>query len=176
MLTSNFLLTLSFLFHLIATVVWIGGLVTISFLIEPIAKRVLADRAPAARALDAAHLMDAIQKRFQPLANLSLIVLLLTGMVQLVNNRFYKGLLQMDNVWSTAILLKHLAVIAMIGVAAYVTFSVQPALRRNALLVANGVENPVEAARLQKQQTRLTRLNLGLMVVVLIFTALASAQ
>ena len=26
MLTSNFLLTLSFLFHLIATVVWIGGL------------------------------------------------------------------------------------------------------------------------------------------------------
>ncbi len=170
MLTSNFLLTLSFLFHLIATVVWIGGLVTISFLIEPIANRVLADRAQAARVL------DAIQKRFQPLANLSLIVLLLTGMVQLVNNRFYKGLLQMDNVWSTAILLKHLAVIAMIALAAYVTFSVQPALRRNALLVANGVENPVEAARLQAQQKRLTRLNLGLMVVVLIFTALASAQ
>lgn len=170
MLTSNFLLTLSFLFHLIATVVWIGGLVTISFLIEPIANRVLADRAQAAGVL------DAIQKRFQPLANLSLIVLLLTGMVQLVNNRFYKGLLQMDNVWSTAILLKHLAVIAMIALAAYVTFSVQPALRRNALLVANGVENPVEAARLQAQQKRLTRLNLGLMVVVLIFTALASAQ
>ena len=176
MLTSNFLLTLSFLFHLIATVVWIGGLVTISFLIEPIANRVLADRAQAARGLDAARLMDAVQKRFQPLANLSLIVLLLTGMVQLVNNRFYKGLLQMDNVWSTAILLKHLAVIAMIALAAYVTFSVQPALRRNALLVANGVENPVEAARLQAQQKRLTRLNLGLMVVVLIFTALASAQ
>lgn len=176
MLTSNFLLTASFLFHLIATVVWIGGLVTISFVIEPIANRVLTNRAEAARGLDAAHLMDAIQKRFQPLANLSLIVLLLTGMVQLVNNRFYKGLLQMDNVWSAAILLKHLAVGAMIAVAAYVTFSVQPALRRNALLVANGVENPSEAARLQSQNTRLTRLNLGLMVLVLIFTALASAQ
>ena len=170
MLTSSFLLTASFLFHLIATVVWVGGLVTISFVIEPIANRVLTDRAEAARVL------DAVQKRFQPLANLSLIVLLLTGMVQLVNNRFYKGLLQMDNVWSAAILLKHLAVGVMIAVAAYVTFSVQPALRRNALLVANGVENPVEAARLQSQNTRLTRLNLGLMILVLIFTALASAQ
>ncbi len=170
MLTSNFLLTLSFLFHLIATVVWIGGLIVISFVIEPITNRVLPDRAQIVR------LLDAVQKRFQPLANLSLIVLLLTGMVQLVNNRFYKGLLQMDNVWSMAILLKHLAVAAMIGLAAYVTFSVQPALRRNALLVANGVENPIEAARLQTQQTRLTRLNLGLMILVLIFTALASAQ
>ena len=170
MLTSSFLLTASFLFHLIATVVWVGGLVTISFVIEPITNRVLTNRAEAARVL------DAVQKRFQPLANLSLIVLLLTGMVQLVNNRFYKGLLQMDNVWSAAILLKHLAVGVMIAVAAYVTFSVQPALRRNALLVANGVENPVEAARLQSQNTRLTRLNLGLMILVLIFTALASAQ
>jgi uncharacterized membrane protein len=176
MLTSSFLLTASFLFHLIATVVWIGGLVTISFVIEPIVNRVLTNRAEAVRVLDAAHLMDAVQKRFQPLANLSLIVLLLTGMVQLVNNRFYKGLLQMDNVWSTAILLKHLAVAVMIGLAAYVTFSVQPALRHNALLVANGVENPIEAARLQVQQTRLTRLNLGLMILVLVFTALASAQ
>ena len=170
MLTSSFLLTLSFLFHLIATVVWIGGLVTITFLIEPIAKRLLTDRA------DAAHLMDAVQKRFQPLANLSLIVLILTGMVQLVNNRFYRGLLQLDNTWSVAILLKHLVVGAMIALAAYVTFSVQPALRRNALLVANGVENPTEAARLNLQQTRLTRLNLGLMVLVLVFTALATAQ
>jgi uncharacterized membrane protein len=170
MLTSSFLLTLSFLFHLIATVVWIGGLVTITFLIEPIAKRVLTDRGEAARVL------DAIQKRFQPLANLSLIVLILTGMVQLVNNRFYRGFLQLDNTWSVAILLKHLAVGAMIVLAAYVTFSEQPALRRNALLVANGVDNPAEAARLQRQQTWLTRLNLGLMVLVLLFTALATAQ
>jgi uncharacterized membrane protein len=170
MLTSSFLLTLSFLFHLIATVVWIGGLITITFVIEPIARRVVTNRAEVARVL------DAVQKRFQPLANLSLIVLLLTGMVQLVNNRFYRGLLQLDNTWSVAILLKHLAVGGMIALAAYVTFSVQPALRRNALLVANGVENPTEAARLQIQNTRLTRLNLGLMIVVLIFTALASAQ
>ena len=65
--------------------------------------------------------------------------------------------MQLDNTWSAAILLKHLVVGAMIALAAYVTFSVQPALRRNALLIANGIENPTEAARLQQQQTRLTR-------------------
>ena len=170
MLTSNFLLSLSFVFHLLATVVWIGGLATMSFVIEPIIKRTVTEAQQAAR------LLDGIQKRFQPLANLSLIVLLLTGMVQLVNNRFYRGFLQFDNVWSQAILLKHLAVVLMIGLAAYVTFSVQPALRRNALLAANGLEKPEEAARLNTQQTRLTRLNLILSALVLIFTAVASAQ
>lgn len=170
MLTSNFLLTLSYLFHLIATVVWIGGLVTLTFIIEPIVKRLFTDR------LEAARMLDTIQQRFQPLANISLIGLLLSGMVQLVSSKFYKGLLQLDNTWSVAILLKHLAVVGMIGLAAYLTFSVQPALRRQALLSANGVENPDDAARLQIQQVRLTRLNLILMLLALILTAIASAQ
>lgn len=170
MLTSNFLLTLSYLSHLMATVVWIGGLVTLTFIIQPIVNRLFTER------LEAARVLDTIQKRFQPLANISLIVLLLSGMVQLVSSKFYKGLLQLDNTWSVAILLKHLAVVGMIGLAAYVTFSVQPALRRQALLSANGVENPGDAARLQIQQVHLTRLNLILMVLVLIFTAIASAQ
>jgi hypothetical protein len=72
--------------------------------------------------------------------------------------------------------LKHLVVIVMIGLAAFVTFSVQPALRRNALLAANGLEKPEDAAHLNAQQTRLTRLNLILSALVLVFTAIASAQ
>ena len=86
-----------------------------------------------------ARLLEAMQKRFQPIANLSLIVLILTGMVQTFTNRFYKGFLQFDNHWAQAILFKHLAVLGMIVVAGFITFSVQPALRRNALLIANGL-------------------------------------
>jgi len=170
MLTSGFLLSISYLFHLVATVVWIGGLATLVFLVQPLAGRLVTD------ARVRAELLDGLQKRFQPLANLSLSVLLLTGMVQLVNNRFYKGFLQFDNVWSQAILVKHLGVIGMIGLAAYLTFSLQPARRRLALLAANGVDNPAEAARLHRQQTRLTRLSLILMTLILICTAIASAQ
>jgi uncharacterized membrane protein len=170
MLTSNIWLTLSYLFHLIATVVWIGGLVTMAFVVQPVANSALTDQKEVAR------VMEAVQKRFQPLANLSLLVLLLTGMVQLVNNQFYRGFLQLDNTWSVVILLKHLCVIAMIGLAAYITFSLQPAQRRLALLAANDVDDPAGAAHLKAQQIRLARLNLVLSVLVLVFTAVARAQ
>jgi uncharacterized membrane protein len=170
MLTSPFFISLSFFFHLVATVAWIGGLVTLAVIVQPVLNHVVTD------ARERARLNEAVFKRFQPIANLSLIVLILTGMVQMSTNRFYKGFLQFDNAWAQAILLKHLVIIGMVALAALITFSVQPALRRNALLVANGVADEAESARLQRQQIRLTRINLVLSVLVLFFTAIASAQ
>jgi len=170
MLTNDFIISLSFFFHLIATVAWIGGLVTLALVMQPVLSQTVTDVKERAR------LSAAVQKRFQPIANLSLIVLILTGMVQTFTNRFYKGFLQFDNTWAQAILFKHLAIVGMIILAGIITFSVQPALQRNALLVANGVADEAQSARLQQQQVRLTRLNLALSVLVLFFTAIASAQ
>jgi len=170
MLTNDFIISLSFFFHLIATVAWIGGLVTLALVMQPVLSQTVTDVKESAR------LSAAVQKRFQPIANLSLIVLILTGMVQTFTNRFYKGFLQFDNTWAQAILFKHLAIVGMIILAGIITFSVQPALQRNALLVANGVADEAQSARLQQQQVRLTRLNLALSVLVLFFTAIASAQ
>jgi uncharacterized membrane protein len=170
MLTNPFIISASFFFHLIATVAWIGGLVTLAIIVQPVLSHTITDVKERAR------LMEAVQKRFQPIANLSLIVLILTGMVQTFTNRFYKGFLQFDNAWAQAILFKHLAIVVMIILAGIITFSVQPALRRNALLVANGVADEAQSARLQQQQVRLTRVNLGLSILVLLFTAIASAQ
>ena len=170
MLTDPTIISASFFFHLIATVAWIGGLVTLALVVQPVLSHTITDVRERAR------LMEAVQKRFQPIANLSLIVLILTGMVQTFANRFYKGFLQLDSAWAQAILFKHLAVVGMVILAGIITFSVQPALRRNALLVANGVADDAQSARLQHQQVRLTRLNLVLSLLVLLFTAIASAQ
>jgi uncharacterized membrane protein len=170
MFTSEWIISASFFFHLIATVAWIGGLVTLAVIVQPVLSHSVTDVKERAR------LLEAVQKRFQPIANLSLIVLILTGMVQTFTNRYYKGFLQFDNAWAQAILFKHLAIVGMIILAGVITFSVQPALRRNALLVANGVADEAQSARLQQQQVRLTRLNLGLSILVLLFTAIASAQ
>ena len=170
MLTNDFIISLSFFFHLIATVAWIGGLVTLALVMQPVLSQTVTDVKERAR------LSAAVQKRFQPIANLSLIVLILTGMVQTFTNRFYKGFLQFDNTWAQAILFKHLAIVGMIILAGIITFSVQPALQRNALLVANGVADEAQSARLQQQQVRLTRINLVLSGLVLLFTAIASAQ
>jgi putative copper export protein len=168
--TSNLIISASFFLHLLATVAWIGGLVMLALVVQPVLDRTVAEVQLRAR------LQEALLKRFQPIANLSLAVLILTGMVQMATSRFYKGFLQFDNPWAQAILFKHVAVLGMIGVAAFITFSVQPALKRNALLIANGLADEAQTARLQQQQMRLTRINLVLSIIVLLFTAIAGAQ
>jgi len=168
--TSNVIISVSFFLHLISTVVWIGGLVTLALVVQPVLNR------SSLAFQDRARLLEAVMKRFQPIANLSLAVLILTGMVQTFTNPLYKGFLNFGNTWAQAILFKHIAVLGMIVLAAILTFSVQPALKRNALLIANGLVDEQNSARLQQQQLRLTRLNLILSVLVLMFTAIASAQ
>ncbi len=170
MISSEAILSLSYFLHLLATVAWIGGLVTLALVVQPTVSSTVTEVQARAR------LLEAMLKRFQPIANLSLLVLILTGMVQTFTNRFYKGFLQFDNAWAQAILFKHVAVLGMIIVAAVITFSVQPALKRNALLIANGLVDDAQIDRLQRQQTRLTRINLVLSILVLFFTAIASAQ
>jgi putative copper export protein len=170
MLTSDVLISASFFLHLIATVAWIGGLVTLALVVQPVLDRAVNSTQERAR------LLEAILKRFQPIANLGLAVLILTGMVQTFTNPLYRGFLNFDNTWSQAILFKHISVLGMIAVAGIITFSVQPTLKRTALLIANGLADEQQIARLQQQQVRLTRINLVLSVLVLLFTAIASAQ
>ena len=172
MLTLNApgLLAISFFLHLIATVVWIGGLVTMALVVWPGLRRALGDDEALARAA------EAIDRRFKPLANLSLIVLILTGLVQMNANENYKGFLSFDNLWAQAILLKHAAIIGMIAVGALLQFGVQPALQRNAMLASAGASNEHEAAALRQRMARLGRINLILGVIVLVLTAIARVQ
>jgi uncharacterized membrane protein len=170
MLTDSVIISASFFLHLVATVAWIGGLVTLALIVQPVLNRAITD------AREQARLLEALQKRFQPIANLSLAVLILTGMVQTFTNPLYKGFLNFGNMWAQAMLLKHIAVFGMVILAGVITFSVQPALKRNALLIANDLADEQQIVRLRTQQVRLTRINLALSIIVLLFTAIASAQ
>ncbi len=172
MLTLNnpWLLAASFFLHLVATVVWIGGLVTMALVVWPALRRALSDDAAFAGAV------EAIDVRFRPLSNLSLAVLVLTGLVQMNANVNYRGLLNFDNLWAQAIALKHISIVGMIVVGAAMHFAVRPALRRQAMLAGAGVLNEAEAAALRRRMNRLGRVNLALGILVLIFTAVARAQ
>ena len=170
MLNSEWIISASFFLHLLATVAWIGGLVTLALVVQPVLNRTVT------AAQERARVLEAILKRFQPIANLSLAILILTGMVQTFTSRFYKGFLRLDNTWAQAIFFKHIVVLGMIIVAGYITFSVQPSLKRNALLIANDLADEQQIARVQHQQARLTWINLVLSVLVLLFTAIAGAQ
>ncbi|HLV35082.1 MAG TPA: hypothetical protein VKY59_08220, partial [Spirillospora sp.] len=105
---SQSILAISQFFHLIATVVWIGGLVILTVLVWPETRRLLAE-SPGTYIL-----LNRLRKRFLPLTNLSLAVLIVTGLFQMTANPNYEGVLQFANDWSRAILLKHIAIGGMV--------------------------------------------------------------
>lgn len=157
-------LTLSFWLHMLATVVWLGGLAAMALIVLPAMRRRL-------KPGDFAVWLGALNQRLDSIGWLSLGLLTFTGLIQMDGNPNYEGLFALSNPWSQAICLKHIAFIGMIGVSAYITWSVAPALQRAALKRAKGAASNEKflSSRLQK----LIALNLFLGLLILVFTALA---
>ena len=153
---------------MLATVAWIGGLVALVVIVLPAARRTLN---PDSYAL----LLEQIQRRLDPLAWLSLAVLLVTGLFQLSANPNYEGFLNFSSRWAFSILIKHILFFGMIGVSAYLTWGILPSLRRIAMLQAKGIETE-DAEKLQARESFLLRINLILGLLILGFTALARAS
>jgi len=161
-------LTIAYWLHMLATTVWIGGIATLVLLVLPVAKEKLAP-------LDYANLLESLKRRLDPLAWLSLAVLLGTGMFQMSASPNYEGFLTIANSWSKAILVKHVLFLGVITVSAYLTWFLIPAQRRLALLRAKGKETP-EAEGIKNRETWLQRVNLILAILILALTALARAS
>jgi len=166
---SPSLLAISYFFHLIATVIWLGGLATMTLLVWPEMRRVLAENPPALM------LLTRLRKRFTPLTNFSLVVLVITGFIQMSADPHYDGVLQFTNEWSRVILMKHLAIIGMVICGLVLQYSVTPALERISLLLEHGKGDLAEWERLRRREVRLTWVNVGLGLLVLAFTAWATA-
>lgn len=166
---SPSILALSYFAHLIATVVWIGGLVTLTLFVWPEARRTLADN-PALFAL-----LTRLRQRFAPLTNFSLVVLVLTGFVQMSADANYEGALTFNNEWSRVMLAKHIAVFGMVVCGLALQYAAAPALERASLLRERGKGDPTEWERLRRRDVRLTWLNVALGIAVLAFTAWATA-
>lgn len=160
------LLALSYWIHLLATVVWLGGMALMAFIAWPALRRGTLDN----------NQWFELQKRFAPWVNGSLVVLLITGLVQMTNDTNYNGFFVFDSLWAWAILLKHIAFLGMVALTVYLQFSLYPAMTRlNLLRAANQDLAEDEAAGLARQEIRLLRVNLVCAAVVLFFTAIATA-
>ncbi len=165
--TPFWVLALLYWLHLLATVLWIGGLAALALLVLPAAAQALDRRAYAA-------LLDSIQRRLDPLGWFCLLLLAATGMFQMSASPYYAGLLSITNRWALAILLKHLLFGGMALLSAFLTWGLLPALRRAAFRQAQGLDAP-QLEKLQRQNLWLLRLNLALALLVLLLTAFARA-
>src|SRR4030043_1924822 len=103
-----FILGLSHFLHLLATAVWIGGIWMILLVMLPSAKATL-ESAPMV-----GRLMKEITRRFTPMANISILVLIATGAFIAYYKEGFSGFADLSNPWSVTMLAKHLLVASMI--------------------------------------------------------------
>ena len=160
-------LALTFWLHLLATVAWIGCIISISILILPAAGKIL-------KPADHLALIEAMQKRLEPIAWFCMSLLLLTGLFQMSVNPHYDGFLSTSTQWSLAILVKHILGIFMVVASAIQTWEVIPAIRRTLMNKKKADEGQVIA--LQKREVLLIRINFGLSLLILLATAFARAS
>jgi putative copper resistance protein D len=154
--------------HMLATVIWIGGLVTLNFLVLPVAHKVVTDAATYLA------LIERVQGRLQSLGWVALAVLVGTGLFQMSAHPSYQGVLVIQNTWSIAIFVKHLVIGLMVLLSIYLTWWVTPAMRRLAILLQAGREvDEAMRRRLQQRERMLLWVNMGLSILVLLLTAWA---
>jgi uncharacterized membrane protein len=159
-------LTLSYWVHLLSTVVWLGGLALMTLIGWPAVRK----KAVTTEQWALLH------RRFTPWANVSLVLLWVTGFIQMTADANYQGFLAVNSLWSQAILIKHIAVIAMMAFGLYIQWRLQPALGRLALLEQKHPRRAAdEREQLAQKEVRLLRLNLVCAAAVLFFTAVATA-
>jgi uncharacterized membrane protein len=163
----DWVLTTAYSAHMLATVVWIGGITFQAALLLPLALK--PETGPKLRSL-----LGSIRRRFLPLAWLSLAVLIGSGLTQMTASTNYAGFLVIQNRWSFAILLKHLGITVMLAVMAYQTWVLYPRWARLELIQARTTDDGTGAdLKLLRHEATLIRVQLLLSVIVLILTAVA---
>lgn len=142
--------------HLIATVIWIGGIIFILFVTMPSAKQVLWP--------DAGKLMGDISKRFTPIANYSIIFLLVTGIVLTYLNKQSSGIGHFVSSWVLFLIVKHVLVLGMFVVHFYRGMVLAPKIA--------GTESAEQKASLQRLSLNLVKANFFLGLLVLFFSGI----
>jgi uncharacterized membrane protein len=163
------ILTLIYWLHLIATVIWLGGLAALALIIWPgLIQKPGNDPSRS--------VLDAIERRFWPLANVSLVMLIVTGTLQMSVDPHYKGFLTIDSPWAIGLLAKHIVIVGIIVASVAIQWSVQPALERAAMLSRRGdAAGQKEEAALRRRTRQLTLVSFGLGILVLMLTAYITA-
>lgn len=137
-LALNFIVFL----HLASAVLWIGGIIFVLFVAIPASKEVMGT--------EAGKIMGALSRRFSPLANYGILLLVVTGLVL--------SLLQGGAYARAPFYLKTALAVIMIAVHFYRGLILAPKIARS---------EPQEKTSLQKFSVALVKLNLTLGVAVL---------
>ena len=158
------ILSASYFLHFLATVVWIGGIIMILLVILPSAKTSL-ESAPMISGL-----MKEITKHFTLMANISIFILIVTGIVIAFYNKNFTNILDFSNRWNLVMFLKHIFVALMIIIHFYRGLILNPKIGKLSLQVDDS-----QIAKLRKYSLDLVKANLVLGLVVLFVSGILSS-
>jgi putative copper export protein len=142
--------------HDLFTAVWIGGLITLGLTVLPSARKVLG-KGPQMK-----QLMDGIQDRLSVLVYVSIVGLLVTGLLLSNRSPAFEGLLSFGTPYATALAIKHILTLAMIGIALYRS------------LVLGRREGPPTPSQ-EKLSAGLLMLNMVLGILILLLSGFTAA-
>lgn len=154
------LLELSAWLHVLATVIWFGGLTLLLLILYPLQWW---DRSYTST-------VEYFTRRFRPLATFSLVVLLVTGLMQLGQYDDSPSFYRFSDRTSQAILGKLIVLGLLLGLTAYLQFGVAPALARAQFLIKTSAATDAAISHLYQRQWRLLLLTYGLGWLVLLLT------
>ncbi|MFW9965294.1 MAG: hypothetical protein ACFFCX_17100 [Candidatus Sifarchaeia archaeon] len=147
--------------HLVATVVWFGGLTTNVLTLMPTLRATL--EPPMVGGF-----MNTYMKKFRPIVYVSILVLVITGVIiTLILNPSYLGL---TSEWAIVLLVKHILVAFAIIATIYGFEILAPKV---AALAAKG-PSP-ELAQLQKIQLNAAKIGVIIAMLVLLLTGIQTA-
>ncbi len=144
--------------HLVATVVWIGGIAFILFILIPKTKEILRQ--------DAGKLIGEVSKRFKLFADWSIILLIITGIGLSVIN---KGSTQPDDpvsYYNLLLIIKHVFVLMMVLIHLYRNFVLTKKIANE--------QKPTHKITLQKLSLNLVKIVFVCGLIVLLLSVGAS--
>lgn len=146
--------------HLIATITWIGGITFVLLIAIPSAKELLG--------ADAGKIMGIISRRFTPLANYSILLLIGTGIAIAAFGGEFSRIGDSNSDLAGTFLLKHVVVLLMVAIHFY-----------RGPVLSSKIKNAVSATEqssLQKLSLNLVKVNFTLGLGVLLLSAVLAAN
>jgi uncharacterized membrane protein len=104
---SQILFSLFTWLHTLATVVFIGHYLLLSLIYLPAFAKVKAEIA--------GPILSEVSKRSRPWLYISLVIFMVTGIYLMIVDPNYRGVGNFGNPWAVAMLVKHILIVAMIG-------------------------------------------------------------
>ena len=144
----------SYWLHLMEIVVWIGGIFFILFIAIPSTRQILG--------IEAGKVMGEISKRFTPLANYSILFLIITGIALIGFNKQFSGIRLFENNWTAVLSLKCTLVFGMVIIHFYRGLVLTPKIGKT--------DSVTGKVSLQKLSMNLVKVNFGFGTLVLLLS------